>query len=55
MIIYKMYVCPTCGATKELGAHWPSVNGMEWPKDLPCGWRGCEDRAVPNDKETRDE
>lgn len=39
----RLYVCPTCRATKHLGL--PA--GSRFPDALLCGYRGCEDEAVP--------
>lgn len=54
MLIRKqLYVCPTCAASKEIRAHLTQSNEsfeQELPDDLPCGWRGCEDRAIKKEK-----
>lgn len=37
------YKCPTCSATKRIIDH----HGQSAPSaSVPCGWRGCTDRAV---------
>lgn len=38
------YVCPTCGATKEIVDRHGRANGL-FPPTVPCGWRGCDDLA----------
>lgn len=48
----RFYKCPTCGAAKELEDRIPYARESfapetQFPADLPCGWRGCMDRAVP--------
>lgn len=39
------YKCPLCPATKEIV---DQHGRQEFPADVPCGWRGCEGRAVPH-------
>lgn len=46
----QIYRCSTCGATKEIIADRHRVGEGGWPPtfpaSVPCGWRGCESRAV---------
>ncbi len=53
----QFYKCPTCGATKEIEAHPTQTTEkfiQQLPDDLPCGFRGCNDRAVPAIKKEND-
>lgn len=51
----QYYKCPTCGATKEIRSHQIMTHKefeeakASMPTKVPCGWRGCEDYAVPVD------
>lgn len=44
------YRCSTCGATKDIIADRHRVGQGGWPPtfpaSVPCGWRGCQSRAV---------
>ena len=45
-IVPGFYRCPTCGATREIAARaGQRLNTADLPMSVPCGWRGCTDRA----------
>jgi len=42
------YKCPTCGATKEISQRALDFHKHDNPPDkVLCGYRGCEDWALP--------
>lgn len=46
----RTYICPTCKAAKTINAHvTQSTDDFEkqLPEKILCGFRGCEDYAVP--------
>jgi hypothetical protein len=44
-----LYVCPTCKATKEIRDDLNRNGNQSFssvPDSVPCGYRGCGDRAL---------
>jgi len=46
------YICPTCGATKEIinDSERTGVKAPVFPARVICGWRGCDGYALPKVK-----